>query len=552
VDQLTVDSVRYHGANTTFTRPGNHILQINFPSLRLSGSRDSVTIYYGGTPPVSGFGSFTQSSHSGVPILWTLSEPYGSRDWWPCRNGLDDKADSIDAIITTPDAYFASFNGVMQSDVTANGKRTVWWKHRYPIVSYLVALAATNYQILEDTIHLKSRILPFQQYDYPEAAHVWTSAVPATREIARLFEEKLGPYPFQNERYAHTQVGFGGGMEHQTNSWMGNADPGLIAHELAHQWFGNKVTCGSWQHIWVNEGFAVFLNFLYVEKIWPKQDVLTLYQNTINYIAELKGGSVFVTDTANASRIFDYRYSYLKGNWVLQMLRWKLGEEKFYEGLRAYLNDPALKYGFAKTEDLQRNLEQVSGMQLTEFFKDWVYGEGYPSYQLSWMPLGSTKAQVTLRQTTSHPSVNFFEMPVPVMLRNGSRDTVVTFNHLRSGQVETFDVGFTPDTVIIDPDLKLLSAQNVVTRADQFTADNTIKVYPNPVGDQFSISLTKFSQPSASVTIHNAAGQLMYKKLLELPAGNDLLNIPSASWSSGMYVIRISSNGFNHVQRIIK
>ena len=86
-------------------------------------------------------------------------------------------------------------------------------------------------------------------------------------------------------------------------------------------------------------------------------------------------------------------------------------------------------------------------------------------------------------------------MPVPVMFRNGSRDTVVTVNHLRSGQVETFDIGFTPDTVIIDPYLKLLSAQNVVSRADQFTAANTIKVFPNPVGDQFSISLTKFNQP---------------------------------------------------------
>jgi aminopeptidase N len=551
-DALTVDSVLYHGTPIGFNRAGNQTVDILFPSALADGKRDSLSIFYSGVPPVTGFGSFTQASHAGVPIIWTLSEPYGSKDWWPCRNGLDDKADSIDAVIVTPDTYFASFNGMLIKETISNGSRTVWWKHRYPIATYLVALAATNYQFQQDTIHLSSKILPLEQFVYPESAGLWQGSVPDTRYIMRLLENKIGPYPFSNEKYGHTQVGFGGGMEHQTNSFMGNASPGLITHELAHQWFGNKLTCGSWQHIWLNEGFATFLSFMYYESVEKKEEILRWYKLDVAYLASQPGGSVFVYDTTNPGRIFDYRLSYLKGSWVLQMLKWKLGENLFYEGLKAYLNDTSIAYGFARTEDLQRNLERVSVRPLGEFFKDWVYGEGYPQYEVRWMPLGNSRVQLTLNQTTSHPSVSFFEMPVPIRFKNSSRDSIVVVDHLRSGQSEIISLGFIPDSVIFDPLIKIVSANNKVLRADASLADQTIRIFPNPVGSQFSILLANFNDPSAQITIHNAAGQLMYKNNASLPAGNELLLIPSLSWSPGVYFVRVKSASANFVQRIVK
>lgn len=552
VDVLTVDSILFHGAAIPFSRAGNQTVDILFPTPLPDGARDSITIFYRGVPPVAGFGSFSQSSHAGVPIIWTLSEPYGSRDWWPCRNGLDDKADSIDAVIVTPDQYFASFNGSLMQEVVSNGKRTVWWKHRYPIASYLIALAATNYQIQQDTIQLTDKVLPLEQYVYPEAAGAWKATVPTTRYIMRLMEDRVGPYPFRTEKYAHTQVGFGGGMEHQTNSFMGNTNDGLITHELAHQWFGDKLTCGSWQDIWLNEGFAMFSMYMYYETVESLESILVRYRGDIGVITEQPGGSVFVTDTTNPSRIFNYRLSYLKAGWALQMLKWKLGEEKFYRAVRSYLNDPAIAYSFARTADLQRNFEKEAGSSLNEFFKDWIYGEGFPQYNIRWLPLGSSRVQLKLNQTTSHPSVPFFEMPVPIQFKNSTRDTIVVIDHTNSGQTEILQLGFIPDTVIFDPLLKLVSANNKISREDDSFSDQTIKVYPNPVGSQFSILLANFNDPSAQITIHNAAGQLMYKNTVNLPAGNELLSIPSASWSQGVYFFRVKSASTNYVQRIMK
>ena len=552
-NELGVDSVVFRGARIGFSRPGDQSVVISFPSALAANTRDSLTIFYQGVPPVAGFGSFTVSSRGGIPGMWTLSQPFGAKDWWPCRAGLDDKADSIDIIVTTPEAYLAASNGMLRSNITENGRRTVWWKHRYPVATYLISISATNYVIQNDTIQLKDKvILPLQQFAYPESATRWASTIPMTRDIMRFFEDRVGPYPFRNEQYAHTQVGFGGGMEHQTNSSMGALNEVLLTHELAHQWFGDKVTCGSWSNIWLNEGFAVLLNMLYFDKIFTKEYMDSYYQSHINFITQSNGGSVFVYDSTNANRIFDYRLSYLKGAWVLRMMQWKLGDSAFFRGLRSYLGDPALSYQFARTEALQYHLEKASGQNLTKYFKDWVYAEGFPSYRLKWIPLGASRVQVELNQVTSHPSVSFFELPVPILFRKDGKDSLVVFDHIANGQRLSFDIGFLPDTVIIDPKRKLLSTNNTIARADANASVNSVKIFPNPVGSQFSILLTRFTDPTASVTIQNAAGQLMHRSELQLPAGNELLQIPSSYWAAGMYIVHVKSRSVDLVKKVLK
>jgi aminopeptidase N len=550
-DTLRVDSVVYHSNKITHSRPGNHILEINFPASLNAGTKDSLTIYYQGAPAANGLGAFSVSNHTGVPIIWTLSEPYGSREWWPCRNGLDDKADSIDIFITTPEQHFGTTNGVQTGDIVNAGKRTTSWKHSYPIASYLVAIAATNYIVQQDTIQLNGKILPLQQYVYPEAAAAWASMVPTTRNMMRVFEQYFGPYPFRNERYAHTQVGFGGGMEHQTNSWMGSTNPSLIAHELAHQWFGDRVTCGSWQDIWLNEGFAVFLTYFYFEGVLSQQNIIDWYRSEVDYIAEEPGGSVYVKDTSSIGSIFNYRTTYVKAGWLMQMLRWKLGDDAFFKGVRNYLADPSTSYEFARTEDLKRNLEAASGQNLTEFFNDWLYGEGYPSYQLNWLPLG-TKVQYTLSQSTSHPSVNFYEMPVPVLFKNATRDTLIVINHTQNAQSEIRELGFVPDTAFIDPYVKLVSYNNNAVKSGTTADKNDVTVYPNPVGDQFNVLLRNFSADKASITIHNVAGQLIWKQELSIPTGADLITVPSSTWSRGIYILSVNSKDSKFVKRMMK
>ncbi|HEU4862093.1 MAG TPA: hypothetical protein VFT15_19750, partial [Chitinophagaceae bacterium] len=239
--QLTVDSVYYHGNKILFSR-STDLLQINFPSSIQSGQKDSVTIFYQGIPANTAFGSFNQTTHGDVPVLWTLSEPYGSKDWWPCRNGLDDKADSIDIIISCPNLYKASSNGLLISEDDNGLTRIAFYKHRYPIASYLVAFAVTNFKVLNHIVELGTANLPVITYCYPESENIFQQNTPKVLQQLSLFHEYFGAYPFLREKYGHTQFSWGGGMEHQTNSFIVTPDENLMAHELAHQWFGDKIT----------------------------------------------------------------------------------------------------------------------------------------------------------------------------------------------------------------------------------------------------------------------------------------------------------------------
>lgn len=552
-DNLVVDSILYHNTLISFNRPGNNLLTINFPASINAGTRDSVSIFYQGAPTTSGFGSFTASSHAGTPIIWTLSEPYGAKEWWPCKNGLDDKADSLDVIITTPDSYFAASNGALANEALSAGKRIIHWKHRYPIASYLVAFAVTNYDVLNDTIQLNNKVLPLNQYVYPESSTTFANSIVYTRRTMRLFEEAFGPYPFRNERYAHTQCGFGGGMEHQTNSFMGNASEALITHELGHQWFGDMVTCGSWQEIWLNEGFATFMANYTMEAFYTAAQNRPTFQAQLNSIVSQPGGSVRVDDTTNIARIFSYRLSYAKGAWLLRMLRWQLGDSAFYKGLRNYLTDSKTTYGFGRTEDLKRNLELSSGQELDEFFLDWYNGEGYPSYKLDVNSIGGTHVTLSLSQTTSHASVPFFEMPVPVLIRGQSADTLIVINHKTNNQQLTVNLGFIADTAIIDPDLQLISANNTVSMISAIAGPpNTVRVFPNPVGDAFTMQLLNFTSSEVGITVHNAAGQLIWKQEKKLTNGSDYFGVDSQKWPKGIYWLSLQSKDFRYVKKIMK
>lgn len=546
VNQLVVDSVVYHGNKLTFTRPGNDGLVINFPGTITATTKDSVAIYYQGDPAGGGFGAFYQGAHSGVPVIWTLSEPYGAKDWWPCKDGLVDKADSIDIFMTHPAAYTSSANGLMMGITPAGGGNlTTHFRHRYPIATYLVAIAITNYVVRTDTVNVNNKIYNWASYAYPEnAGSFFNSEVLYAKEIYRLFTKLIGEYPFANEKYGHTQFGWGGGMEHQTNSFMFNTSPNLSAHELAHQWFGDKITCGSWQHIWLNEGFATYFTAIFLEHLYP-----TFYrpflQSTLTSVVSQPGGSVFVTDTSNSGRIFDGRLSYNKGAYVVHMLRWVLGDSAFYRGVRQYLEDPALRYSFAKTADLQRNLEQVSGKNLTTFLQKWVYGEGYPDYQAEWYQAsGSPWVSVKLNQTTSHSSVSFYEMPVMIEFKNATQSVRVVADHRFSGQVFSFNPGIAVDTVIIDPDLWILSKIKTSRKsASELLPQDDIQLYPNPSPGNATFRLRNASGNRLSLRLFNAAGQLLFKRDIVTAPGAQLeVLIPFMQYPRGVYMLQIQND----------
>lgn len=539
--QLGVDSVVYHGSNIAFTRGNDNSLRLNFPTAITSGSLDSVRIHYQGTAPNSGY--YVTATHNGTPILYTQSESYGASHWWPCKDMNVDKADSVDLYVTYPSTYVASSNGMAVSETVSGANKTTYFKHRYPISTYLVAIAVTNYSVFNDMAVLASRTVPLTLHCYPENATVFQSVLGTAKFSMEQFSPLIGEYPFANERYGQTQWNLGGGMEHQTNTFLGSTGPSLVAHELAHQWFGDRVTCRSWSDIWLNEGFATYMEFQYMLLTAPSTRVAYL-QAWANTITTSAGGSVYIipADTLNENRIFDNRLTYKKGGYLGVMLRWKLGDSAFYRGLRRYLADPAVSYGTALTADLQRNLEAESGLSLTEFFNDWFYGQGYPNYSAVWSQQNGGSVSVTLSQTQSHASVSFFEMPVPLQFKNATRDTTVIANHTQSGQAFTFNLDFVPDTMIIDPQLWILSktktVQRLSTSVSSLAWNEQVRLYPNPATGTVFITLPNTAGSGTSYRLVNAGGQTLRGGLLAGNGANRQIDV--SGLASGNYWLELA------------
>jgi len=548
---LITDSVRQRNTLLNYQH-ANNVLQINFGSTISPGTFDSVTVYYKGVPPNTGFGSFIQDMHSGTPVMWTLSEPYGSRDWWPCKNGLDDKADSIDVIVTHPAQYRAASNGLLQSETMSGLNKITHWKHRYPIATYLICMAVTNYAEFKDSVQLGDISLPMQTFCYPESLSLFQANTPTVLGTLKYYSDVFGNYPFIKEKYGHVQFGWGGGQEHQTSTFIVTPNENLMAHELAHQWFGDKITCGSWRDIWLNEGFATHLAIMDFEVRFP-QAVLDTRKSEIENITSLPGGSVWVDDTSNVNRIFDGRLTYTKGSHLLYMLRWELGDSIFIKGMRRYFNDSTIAFGFAKTDDFIRNMEAASGVDLKEFFDDWFYGQGYPSYKVQWTQIGNDYVKINMSQTTSHPSVTFFPLPVALEFKNATQQKTIVVNNTFNKQVFFSNIGFIADTVIIDPEYWLITNNNISEKInDDITGKNIVQVFPNPFLNNFNLYLHNFAAQKAYVQIYDAKGSLLFNENILLN-GSLYTTINTQSFSKGIYIIKLQTDdGFRYVKKILK
>jgi len=337
-NELTTSTVTQNGTNLTFTENSNNELIINFPTTLTTGTTATIEITYSGVPPQNGFDSFVKSTHNGSPIIWTLSEPFGARDWWPCKQDLNDKVDSIDVYITAPSQYISVSNGIETTAPVINGtNKTTHFHHNYPIPAYLIAIAVSNYSVYTQTnAGTAPNQYPIINYIFPENLTTVQPQLDETPKILNLYESLFEVYPFHNEKYGHAQFGWGGGMEHTTVSFMVNFGRQLIAHEMAHQWFGDKITCGSWNDIWLNEGFATYLASMVIENFDGVDAFISDKTSMVDNITSVSDGDLYLTnaEATDVNRIFDDRLSYNKGAMVLEMLRFKLGDANFLKPLK--------------------------------------------------------------------------------------------------------------------------------------------------------------------------------------------------------------------------
>jgi len=545
-DSLTVYSADRNGVPLPFVHAGER-LGVVLPGTIVAGTADSITVSYAGVPPTSGFGSFETGTHNGAPMLWTLSEPYGASDWWPAKEDLFDKADSIDLFISVPYGNRAAGNGTLMDSIPGNAQVTYHWKHRHPIAHYLVATAVTNYHAYTDLCIIGADTIPILNYVWPEEVQDAQNITAQCASQIQLYSDLFGLYPFADEKYGHARFGWGGGMEHQTMTFMGGWGYELQAHELAHQWFGDKVTCGSWHDIWLNEGFATYLSGLCYEFLLP-QYWQPFKRGRINTVIAQPDGSVYVPDTTDVGRIFSGRLTYAKGAMVLHMLRWVCGDSAWFAGVGNYLNDPDIAYGSALTSQLQDHLEAASGKDLDGFMADWYTGEGYPTYTLPWSQDANGNVDLTLYQSPSHPSVPFFELPVPVLFKNANTDTLIVLDNTVNGEIFSFNLPFQADSAVLDPDLWLISGQNIVTRVPELRgADDAVVLFPNPASTVLTVRV-----PAASgrlqARVLDAYGRVAMAFVLASGGGD----VDVSSLATGAYVLELRDAHRAWTQRFVK
>ncbi len=554
---LTVDSVLSNSKPLSFSH-SNAMLNISLNKNYNIGEIFSVTIFYEGVPGSSGFGSFAFSSHAGSPAIWSLSEPYGASDWWPCKDTPADKADSSDVWITCDNTLTAASNGILQNVIdNGNGTHTFQWKNSYPIAQYLISIAISNY--VEYTNYYKYSVsdsMPITNYVYPEYFSSSKSFIDKVPNMIKIYSSYYGQYPFLREKYGQAQFGWGGGMEHQTITSLGDFDEDLEAHELAHQWFGDMVTCKDWQDIWLNEGFATYSEAVYFGAT-QGQNVYNQMISQDMQTAKSAVGSIYVQDISNINSIFDYARSYAKGAVVLHMLRGIVGDSVFFKILRTYASYPGLTYNVATTSDFESVAEKIYGSSLSYFFNEWIYGENYPSYQMSWSSnsIGNNiyNVQINISQN-ENTNPQFFTMPIQLKISTSIGDTIITvFNDQR---IQQFNVNIkgAPNYIDFDPSNLILKDISIIDSID-LTKPKTFNLeqnYPNPFNPATVISYQLPINSHVSLKVYDVIGREVGTLVNEVKeAGYYSATFDGTNLSSGLYFYRLELEKYSVVKKMM-
>jgi aminopeptidase N len=561
---LTINEIKVNGTSCNFKRNLN---SVKVPVNLAKNSFFIISINYSGIPPTNGtnpMGGAGLTSRIETKynkqITSSLSEPYSAFEWWPCKQSLTDKADSCEVKITVPNNCKAGSNGLLKKTVNlGNGNIRFEWKHNHPIAYYLISVAVGEYIDYSIYCNLEDYANPIliqnYIYDTPECLTDWKSNIDATSDYIKLFSKLYGIYPFYNEKYGHCMAPIGGGMEHQTMTTQSSFNKNLTAHELGHQWFGDHVTCASWADIWVNEGFATYSQYLMLEHLYPAEKKMQM-QSYHDAAMQYFDGSVYVIDTLNTKRIFNYRLSYAKGAAIINTMRFVINNDSlFFQGLRNFQK----KFGNSTATglDVKKSLEEVSGIDLTSLFEEWYYGEGYPTYKLKWNIIGYDLSLEIAQYGSGQFLTQKFTNPLEISFaRENESDTTIRFeiselvNHYliknigRITKVNEID----PNNWIINKNDTIIKDSNfeVFPDSNSKPSENSIIITPNPSEGVFM--LVAKSPGKHSFKIMDTKGKLVTKNDFD----KDIL-IDITNQAQGEYLLFVKSEyGSTQTCRIIK
>lgn len=559
---FTISEIRINDVASPFHRLNS---AIKVPANLTTGQSFKIEIDYNGTPPTAasnplgGSGMTNASSPSwGNQVTWSLSEPFSAYEWFPCKQSLRDKADSVSVKVTVPNACKAGSNGVLENVVDlGNGTTRYEWKHRHKIAYYLISVAVAEYieySTYANPVGAPNPIL-IQNYIYnnPQTLINFQADIDETADFIEYFSEIYGLYPYHDEKYGHCMAPLSGGMEHQTMTTQGFFDNTLTAHELGHQWWGDHVTCASWSDIWVSEGFASYSEYLMLAKLYPGQQVSDMQTRHQNIMAQ-PGGSIWVTDSISDASIFSSRLTYDKGAAFVHTLRFMLNNDTvFFQALRNYQTQ--FKDSVAVGIDMKNTLEAASGLNLNEAFEQWYFGEGYPTYSAKWNTIGND-LHLKISHTTSKSSVTpTFTNPIEVRFtRPGLTDTIIRFDI--AGNQENFivnGIGTISNLVSIDPNNWIINKVGSIQKdpnldlldVENLESEVQFNIYPNPVVDV--VTIESKSAEKCHVKIMDSKGKVL--KTIDF-SGKTTIDL--SSFSNGYYIFQVENSVQQKTHKLVK
>lgn len=362
---LTIETITVDEVEADFSRDGSELTITPAERLQRDDSF-TVTVIYSGIPN-EGRGNILDGWVRYETAVYTLSEPAGSSSWYPVNNHPLDKA-TYSFIITVDRPYMVAANGLLVDTLTEGDQRTYIWEASDLMASYLVTVNIGRFQpeFINASVPIRN-FYPLDATDTVRAPHLRTD------EMIAFFSEVFGPYPFEVYGAMVMDMDFPVALETQTLSIFGrHTRETVVAHELAHQWFGNSVTLASWDDIWLNEGFATYSELLWVEHRLGTDEMMEAADNFYNFAVQRQ---MHAPGNPSPNDLFN-RSVYVRGALVLHALRLRVGDDTFFDILRTYANRFA--YGNASTADFIAVAEAVSGEPLAEFLEEWIYSETLP------------------------------------------------------------------------------------------------------------------------------------------------------------------------------
>jgi aminopeptidase N len=569
-NNMVVDSVTVNGSAATFTLTWVDDFTVNLPQAIGVGDTVRMRIDYHGFPIGGVMGALSWgTTGGGATLISSLSEPEGARTWWPCKDMPCDKA-TARMVWTVPAELFATGNGLLQSVTTPEpGWKSYEWVENYPITTYLIAVTATNFAHFRDWyVTMVGDSVPLDHYVYPEDSLNATIEFADLPQVMDYFASVFGEYPFWEEKYGHAEFPFGGAMEHQTLTSYG---AGLIngtgtyhyimVHELAHQWWGDLVTCETWMDLWLNEGFAT-----YCDALWYDYDQgLQAFQNRMEEFRQVYFWSESVPSQGRFP-IYDPQYLwggtvYQKGAWILHMIRYVIGEDNFWNFWYYYRDE----FGFDAVTDqeYQQALEDFTGMDLDWFFDEWVYMAGYPEYQWGWtaQPQGEDSSLVFISIRQVQQLVNqtpIFTMPIQMQIVKNTGEELVTIWNTQSAQNFHFTVSGNVQEIVFDPQIWILKTATevpYVSVSEEKTplplTQALLTIAPNPANPTARIRFASPSPQRATLTIYNPAGQVI-ARLFDGAASESGVNVTwdGSKFGSGIYLVRLDTETDHLTQKL--